>query len=75
MALAMTRRQVMKESTKCRSGRDGALVGFSLPSARGGETPHTLRNDESVAAQYDRDVVVPAGKRAPLEGVESQLPL
>lgn len=29
MALAMTRWQVMKESTKGRSGRDGDLVGFS----------------------------------------------
>ena len=65
----------MNESTKCRSGREVERVGFSFPSRRGGKTPHTLGNDERVAAKYDGDVVMPAWKGAPLEVVEAELSL
>src|SRR5207248_937089 len=47
------------EATRSRSrGR----VGSSLPSVRGGKTPHAFSDDEREAAEHDRDVVVPAGK-------------
>src|SRR5438876_4665906 len=65
----------MKESAKCRSGRDGDRTGSILPSARGGKTPHAFRNEERIAAEHDRDVVMPARERAALEVVQAQLPL
>lgn len=65
----------MKESTKCRSGRDRERMGFSIPSRRGGKTPHPFSNDERVAAQDDGDVMVPARERAAFEVVEPELAL
>src|SRR5271154_344398 len=73
MARASARRTVMKESAKCRSGRDGDRMGSIFPSARGGKTPHALRNEERVAAENDRDVVMPAGERAAFEVVQAEL--
>jgi hypothetical protein len=37
--------------------------------------PHTLGDDESVAAEDDRDVVMPPWKRAAFEVVEAELAL
>src|SRR5262249_23197064 len=74
-ARAMARRIVMKESAKCRSGRERVRVSATSPSGLGGEMPHTLRDDEGVAAECDRDVVMPARKRSSLEVVEAELAL
>ena len=49
--------------------------GATLPSGRGGEMPHALSDDEGVAAEGDRDVMVPAREAASLEVVEAQLAL
>ena len=65
----------MKESAKCRSGRDGERVTVTRPSGRGGKMPHTLGNEERVAAQDDRDVMVPPGVRAAFEVIEAELAL
>ena len=37
--------------------------------------PHSFRNEERVAAEYDRDVVMPARERAALEVVQAQVSL
>jgi len=52
-ARAMARRTVWKESAKWRSGRKRVRTKGTSPSGRGGEVPHTLRNDEGVAAEGD----------------------
>src|SRR6185436_6012821 len=75
MARAIASRMVAKLSAKWRSGRDRLRVVLQRPSGRGGEMPHTFGNDERVAAQDDRDVVVPPGKPAALVVVEPQLVL
>src|ERR1700722_16167513 len=71
----MARRIVAKESVKCRSGRDVDRATRTLPSLRGGKVPHALSDDEGVAAEDDREMMVPAAEAAPLEVVESQLAL
>ncbi len=60
----MARRIVMNESTKWRSGREAERTGFTLPFGRGGGMPQPFGEHERVAAQDDRDVMVPAGERA-----------
>jgi hypothetical protein len=73
---AMASRAVMKLSWKWRSGLERLRVGLSRPSGRGGgETPHTFSNDERVAAQGDRDVVVPAREAAAFVVVQPELAL
>ena len=71
----MARRMVAKESAKWRAGREGVRVALRLPSGRGGKMPHTLDNDEGVAAQGDGDVMIPPWERAALEMVEAELSL
>src|SRR2546421_12379974 len=63
----------MKESGKWRSGRERLRVGSSLPSVRGGKTPHAFSDNEREAAEHDGDVVVPAGEAPPFVVVESEL--
>src|SRR5829696_8638359 len=75
MALAIASRMVAKLSSKWRSGRERLRVVFQRPSGRGGEMPHTFGNDERVAAQDDRDVMVPARKSSALVVVEPELAL
>ncbi len=58
--------KVMKESAKWRSGREAERVVSHRPSGRGGETPHTFGDDERVAAESDRDVMMPAWVRIPV---------
>lgn len=65
----------MNESRKWRSGRAGERVGLILPSWRGGKTPHTLTDDERIAAKHYGDVMVPSGEGPPLEVVEAKLAL
>src|ERR1019366_9083079 len=43
--------------------------------AVGGKMPHTLRDDEGVAADGDRNVMMPAEEASPFEVVEPQLAL
>src|SRR5215470_2204372 len=71
----MASRMVANESAKCRSGRELVRISSTVPSGRGGETPHTLRDDEGVAANGDGNVVMPAGEASPLEVVEPELAL
>ena len=62
------------ESAKCLSGR--ALVCVRVDGrVRGGKMPRTFGDDERVAAEDDRDVMVPAGEGSPFEVVEPQLAL
>src|SRR5262245_38046710 len=71
----MARRTVMKESTKCRSGRAAERCVAIRPSFRGGKVPRTLTDDERVAAEDDRDVVIPSGEGAAFEVIEPELSL
>jgi len=61
MTRATASRAVIKESGKCRSGRERLRVAASWPSIRGGKTPHAFSDDEREAAEHDGDVVMPAG--------------
>ncbi len=72
---AMASRAEMKLSWKWRSGREELRVGVSRPSGRGGETPHPFSNDERVAAQGDRDVMVPAREAAAFVVVQPEFTL
>ncbi len=47
---AIDKRAVMKESGKCRSGRDWVRTRVTGPSGRGGKMPHPFGNHERVAA-------------------------
>src|SRR5579863_74042 len=71
----MASRMVEKESAKCRSGRERDRTRGTLPSSRGGEMPQALSEDEGVAAEGDRDVMIPAWEGASLEVVEPELAL
>ena len=71
----MASRMVANESAKCRSGRELVRISWMVPSDRGGETPHTLRYDEGVAANRDGNVVMPTWETAALEVVEPELAL
>ena len=73
MARAIASRMVAKLSAKCRSGRARLRVVFQRPSGRGGEMPHTFGDDERVAAEDDRDVMMPAGKPTAFVVVEAEL--
>src|SRR5256885_13169432 len=75
MARAIARRMVAKLSAKWRSGRERLRVDFQRPSGRGGKMPHTFGNDERVAAQNDRDVMVPARKPPAFVVIESEFVL
>jgi len=69
---AMASRIVANESSKWRSGRAIERVVVFLPSGRGGKMLRTFGNDERIAAENDGDVMMPAGKRAPLEVVKTK---
>jgi hypothetical protein len=60
MARAIANLTVMNESLKWRSGRDRERWTSLRPSGRGGKTPHTFSDDERVAAEGDRNMVMPA---------------
>src|SRR5215510_5072196 len=75
MARAIASRAVMKLSRKCRSGRERVRLGFRRPSGRGEKTPHTLGDDERVAAEGDRDMMVPTWESSAFEMVEPKLAL
>src|SRR5271156_5990157 len=66
---------VGKEAAKGRSGREDDLSTRTFPSLRGGEVPQTLSDDEGVAAEDDRDVMMPASEAPSFEVVEPQLAL
>src|SRR5262245_59808231 len=66
---------VMKESSKCRSGRVSDRTVSTRPRGLGGKMSRAFSGDEGVAAQGDRDVVMPAAERSSLEVVEPQLAL
>src|SRR5258708_15041958 len=70
----MARRMVMNESTKWSSGRAEVRCSLIGPSLRGGKMPHAFRDNERVAADSDRDVVMPSGKRAALKVVQPEFP-
>jgi len=70
MTRATASRAVIKESGKCRSGRERLRVAASWPSIRGGKTPHAFSDDEREAAEYDGNVVVPAWEAPSLVVVE-----
>src|SRR6266702_7692273 len=73
MTRATASRAVIKESGKCRSGRERLRVATSRPSIRGGKTPHAFSDDEREAAEHDGDVVMPAGKAPSFVMVEAEL--
>src|SRR5512134_2364171 len=73
MTRAIARRTVMKLSWKWRSGRERLRVVFQRPCGRGGETPRAFGNDERVAAENDRDMVVPAWKPSSLVVIDAEL--
>ena len=75
MTRAIASLAVMKLSVKWRSGRERERVVGQRPSGRGGKTPHAFSDDERVAAESDRDMVVPAVEAPPFEVVEPQLAL
>ena len=56
---AISRRAVMNESSKCRSGRDAERMRRTFPSFRGGKMLHAFGNNEGEAAERDRHMVVP----------------
>src|SRR5438477_13004997 len=66
-------RAVMKESGKWRSGREAVRTGRTKPSGRGGKTPHAFAQNECVAAQDTRHVMVPARVTASFIVVEAKL--
>ena len=57
---AMANRMVMKESSKWRSGRAGERTVSLRPSGRREKTPRALGDDECIATESNRDVVMPA---------------
>src|SRR5258708_23556100 len=71
----MASRMVANESATCRSGRVLGRARSTVPAGRGGKTPHTLRDDEGVAADRDGNMVMPTGETPPLEVVEPELAL
>ena len=62
----------MRESWKWRSGRERERVGVRRPLSGGGKTPSTLGDEESVASESYRDVVMPALVATALEVVEAE---
>jgi hypothetical protein len=72
---ATAKRTVMKLSVKWRSGRVMERVGVQRPGGRGGKMPHTFGDDERIAAQDNRDVVMPTGKASAFEVIEAELAL
>ena len=66
-------RRVMNESGKWRSGREPLLVVVKVVCGRGGKSEASLADDEGVAAQDRRDVVMPPPEAAPFEVIQSQL--
>ena len=62
----------MNESAKWRSGRATVRWSATGPSRRGGKSADLLADDERVAAERDRYVMVPTGEPAPLEVIQSQ---
>jgi hypothetical protein len=64
----MARRAVMKESAKWRSGRNRERTVSTSPGGRGGKSADALGDNEGVAAEDDRDVVVPGWEGAALGG-------
>ena len=75
MVRAMARRTVMKESATWRSGREEVRDVSIRCAVRRGEMPSTLGDDECVAGQGHRDVVMPSLKASSLEVIETQLTL
>ena len=71
----MARRAVAKESAKCLSGRACERVTATGAFGRGGKMPHTFGDDERIAAENDRDVVVPSREGTALEVIQPQAPL
>ena len=69
---AIVNRAVTKLSGKWRSGREVLRTVVHRPSGRGGKTPHAFSNDERVAAESHRDVVMPTWKAPPFEVVEPE---
>jgi hypothetical protein len=65
----------MKESWKCRSGRDSERTVFLRADGRGGETSRAFSGDEGEAGERDRDVVMPPPEAAAFEMVEAELAL
>jgi hypothetical protein len=72
---AMASRRVANESAKWRSGRERDRTTATSPSGLGGKMPHALSDDEGVAAEGDRHVVMPAGEGTTFEVIEPQLTL
>ena len=62
----------MKESEKLRSGRAGERTVRLRPSWRREKKRCSFRDDEGVAAERDRDMVMPARVTAPLIVIEAQ---
>src|SRR5689334_6764637 len=71
---AIARRAVMKLSWKWRSGRAELRVVSWRPSGRGGKMPHALSDDERVAAQSDRHMMMPTRIPAALKVIEAEFP-
>src|SRR6202044_1028300 len=69
----MARRAVMKESSKWRSCRALERIARTRPSARGGEMPQALAEDERVAAEDDGNVMIPAAEGPPFVVIQPQL--
>src|SRR5258706_15911947 len=65
----------MNESLKWRSGRDLERTVSTHPCGRGGKSADAFSDHESIAAEDDGDVVVPARERAAFEVVEAELAL
>ena len=55
----------MKESAKWRSGRARERTVGTRPGGRGGKSAEALGDDEGVATEHDRDVVMPTCKGRP----------
>src|SRR5579871_948173 len=72
---AIASRAVANESAKCRSGRDFDRTVWIVPSRRGGKSSNALGHDEGVAAEDDRDVVMPSDEGATLVVIEAELAL
>src|SRR5262249_27059773 len=69
---AMARPAGAKESAKARSGRASERVESTGP-LREGRMPHALGDDERVAAEDNRDVMMLADERAAFEVIEPEL--
>src|SRR5260221_841701 len=71
----MASRAVANESSKWRAGRERVRESAMGPCCRGGKSADPLGDDERVATEHDRHVMMPPFEAATFEVIESELAL